>query len=243
MSERESILSFLMFPTIWGYYLLAIAMAFLILPSLFRSDIKIMTPFFEFTIPLSDPQTRKGLRIVGAIFSVFAIILLVPICSLARPFQDFESDNGTSGNDSIEDYCRSILFAECDFASDNLHTGQRSIRVTANKHPQPNETGGTVRIFPSSPTPDLSQVKDISVWVFDTQGNNTIELKLCNGDNCPDKSWSPKESTRNAWTQITWPMSNFLNVDKHAISAIELYVWNDGVYYFDDVEWHQAKKQ
>lgn len=243
MSDRESILSFLMLPTIWGYSFLLIAMVFLLLPYLSQSDIKIMNKFFEFTITLSNARTRKRLRIVGAILSVFAIILLVPICSLARAFQDFEPENGTSGNNSAADYCLGTWFAKCDLASDNAHAGQSSIRVTVNKHPQPDQSGGTVRIFPSSPTLDLSQAKDISLWVFDTQGNNTIELKLCNGQNCPNRAWSAKESNHNSWTQITWPMSNFPNVDKHAITAIEVYEWKDGVYYFDDVDWNRAKTQ
>jgi len=153
-------------------------------------------------------------------------------------FQNFEIDNNTSDNSNINDYCRSIWYASCNFESKIVHSGNRSIRVDVKGHSNSNETGGTVRIFLTTNPLNFFSVNAISIWVYDTQGDNTVELKLCNSDSCPDKVWSGKQATKNNWTEITWPISEFKNVDKKNVTAIELYEWNEGVYYFDNITYH-----
>lgn len=162
--------------------------------------------------------------------------------------QNFEQGNGTPGKDGIGDYCHNIWYADCKFELENtlprsersprVPESKRALRIEVRNHDNPKETGGTVRIFPSSEILDLSKATSIHLWVYDTQGNNTIELKLCNGGNCPDSIWStPIKSRHNTWKKITWPVSKFENVDKSRITGLEIYEWNSGIYYIDDIGW------
>ncbi len=153
-------------------------------------------------------------------------------------FQDFEVKNGTPGNGSLENYCRNIWYAQCEFEPKLSHTGKQALLVKVLRHQSGNEKGGTVRIFASSRSPiNVLNGRIISAWIYDTNGNNTVELKLCNGDKCPDRVWSAMRSTKNQWSEITWPISSFTNIDKSGITAIEMYEYNDGIYYVDDITW------
>jgi hypothetical protein len=157
-------------------------------------------------------------------------------------FQNFEKDNGTppgAGN-----YFWDAWFTTCTFSEPPLpvHTGQRAVRVEAyakQKGDPQTDTGGTVGINPSSDKPiDLSEATTISVWVYDTQDNNTVELKLRDWDERVSNAlWSEKESVKDQWVLITWDLPDFEGVDKSRIKNIELYEWNDGVYFFDDVRY------
>jgi len=94
-------------------------------------------------------------------------------------------------------------------------------------------------INPSSSEPiDLSSATTLSVWVYDTQGNNTVELRLRDyNDALSNNVWSEMQAEQNQWTEITWSLSDFAGVDLSQIKNIELYEWWDGVYYFDAVSW------
>ena len=167
MNEKESILSFLALPSEFGLILLIVALTLLLAPYFSGAD------FGRFKIPNFPPKTRRSLRVIGPLFLIVTVILYLPIISLAQSgsFQNFESNNGTPGSDSIDNYCRSIWFTRCEFTSETAHTGKRSILVKVEKHQQPDQNSGTVPIFPSSVTPlDLSKAKVSSAWVYDTQG-------------------------------------------------------------------------
>jgi len=147
-------------------------------------------------------------------------------------FQNFEANNGTPG-----DYFRDVWHMTCSFESTIVHEG-RSVRCQAHAGDMGSH-GGTVAIYPSSSKPiDLSSGSALSVWVYDTQGSNTVELRLCNYDTvCSNNVWSERKSSQNEWTEITWPLSALTGVDKSKIRSIQIYEWNDGMYYFDDITW------
>jgi hypothetical protein len=149
-------------------------------------------------------------------------------------FQNFEPDNGTPG-----DYCQEVWFAKCSFESTVVREGGRAVRVHAHAEAGGAGNGGTVGIYPSSSGPiDLSSATTLSVWVYDTQGNNDVELKLRDyNDALSNKVWSEMHAEHNNWTEITWSLSGFTGVDLSQITSIELYEWWDGVYYFDAVSW------
>jgi len=154
-------------------------------------------------------------------------------------FQNFEPYYITSNNDESETFCRDIWFASCQLNQKIVHGGKQSIKITIKKHQNTKENGGTIRIFSLSKNPiDLSFAKSISIWINDKVGNNTIELSLCNGDICLEKSWSTAKSIKNKWTEITWPTSNFQKTDMKNVTAMEIYEYHDGIYYIDDVTWH-----
>ena len=158
--------------------------------------------------------------------------------NISTMFQSFEPDTHTPENDGRESVCRAKWRASCQFESQNVHTGARSIRVNVQNPRRPQENGGTIRLFPSSREQiDLSSAASISVWVYDTQDNNTVQLKLCDEHNCSNEVWSEDPSVRGEWAEISWPISKFSDIDKRKVTAIEIFEWNDGVYYFDDVRW------
>jgi hypothetical protein len=158
-------------------------------------------------------------------------------------FQNFERNNGTplEGNGEKEsDYFWDAWFMDCSFSEDIVYEGQRamSCRAFAHEKGSPNDTGGTVGIKPSSNEPiDLSLATTFYVWVYDTQGSNTVELKLCDDNGCPSNIWSEQKAFQNQWTRITWPVSVFTGIDRSRIRYIEIYEWNDGTYYFDTIGW------
>jgi glucosylceramidase len=148
-------------------------------------------------------------------------------------FQNFEPGNATPG-----DYFQNKWYTTCLFDTAILHSGSRSIHCLANAG-SVGAHGGTVAIYPSSSAPiNLSSGTTLSVWVYDTQGSNDIELKLCDDSGCHDQAfWSTNHAVKDGWTEVTWQLSPFTAVDKTQIRSIELYEWNDGGYYFDDVVW------
>lgn len=159
-------------------------------------------------------------------------------------FQDFERNNGTPLEEGDEeqdiDYFWDAWFMDCSFSQDTVYEGQRAMccRAFADESGSPNDTGGAVGIKPSSSEPiDLSSASTIHVWVYDTQGNNTVELKLCDDNGCSNSIWSEQEASQNAWTGINWPLSALTDIDKSRIRYVEIYEWNDGIYCFEAVSW------
>lgn len=151
-------------------------------------------------------------------------------------FQNFEEGNGTPSGE----YCWDAWFVTCALSQSQVHEGERAIEVNAHAEAEgdPNDTGGTVGVNPSSSVPvDLTSATVFSVWVYDTQGNNDIELRLCDENGCSNDIWSDNQSSQNEWSKITWDLSDITAVDKSRITHIELYEWHDGIYYFDSIEW------
>jgi len=147
-------------------------------------------------------------------------------------FQNFEPDNGTPG-----EYFRDAWCMDCSFSKDRVYEGQRSICCDAHAERDGKGKGGTVGIYSSSDPIDLSPFATIFVWVYDTQGYNTVELRLCDDNGCPKNIWSEQQASQNTWTRIAWPLSAFTDVNKSRIRSIEIYEWNDGIYCFDAVSW------
>ena len=191
---------------------------------------------FSYPLPGKSVATFKWNPFDWVTHTVYLPIVL----KAYRPsssFQDFEPANGTPG-----DTCEPVWFAECSFESTIVHDGSRSVLVHTHadaNSDDPDYHGGTVHINPSSSSPvDLSPATTISVWVYDTQDDNTVELKLCgNPNHCSDPVWSTMPACRDTWTEITWPLSAFTGIDKSQITHIELYEYRDGIYYFDNISW------
>ncbi len=153
-------------------------------------------------------------------------------------FQDFELGNGTP--DRPGNYFWDAWRITCSYSEspNPVLQGARAAHCDTNPNfpgVKTGDSGGTVGINPASPEPlDLSHATTISVWVYDTQGRNTLELKLRDEhDQQSNPIWSKALSVRNQWTPITWVLSEFKNVNLSRIKNIELYERNDGTYYFD----------
>lgn len=164
------------------------------------------------------------------------------------PFQDFERC-------SPEDDCFEQPFRmECSLAKDVIHQGAQALRCEV-PAAEGDSKGGTVGvIYSSSGSIDLSSATTISVWVYDTVGKNTVQLRLHDVNGCASEHlWSEMESCPDEWRQITWSLSegklgqlaaehsleDCTSVDMSQIKSIEFYEFNQGVYYFDEAS-HDA---
>ena len=150
--------------------------------------------------------------------------------------QNFESDNGTEG-----EYYTQVWNCAVDFESKKVHSGNRSIKMDAV------ENGGTVgiKLIGHQGQVDLSKAKKISLWVYDPQGENTVELRLKDANGVGGSGldglslWSTEKVRQNAWTKVVWELKKYPQVeglDKTKISSIEIYEQHAGTYYFDDLE-------
>lgn len=147
-------------------------------------------------------------------------------------FQNFEFGNGTPSA-----YFYDAWRTTTSFDSSTYHGGTRSVKMIVPALDNEN-TGATIGINAASSSGhlNLQNATVLSIWVYDTQGSNTIELKLKDSDGTIGPGmWSEMSATKNQWTKISWNVSSYSGVSKSSISSIELYEWNQGTYYFDDV--------
>src|SRR3989338_9114060 len=190
------------------------------------NDTNILDPKPESIINLSNPVVINGSS-SGS----------VQVGVTNNVFHNLDPNNGTSGI-----YFQDIYQSSPAFETTTVHSGTRSLKITAASG------GGTVGILAanSSTYLDLSTATSLSVWVYDTQGNNTLQLRLKdnNGDGGSGSDanflWSDAASVQNQWTKITFDLNRYpdaANLDLDRISKIELYEYNQGVYYFDDLEY------
>jgi hypothetical protein len=158
-------------------------------------------------------------------------------------FQDFEKDNGSCAGPGC--YFWDAWFTSCDFNPPNVQASQGAragccrafAQATAQARGQADVNGGTMGINPMLQYPiDLSSASYIGVYIYDTQGSNTVQLKLRDGNDIVSTPvWSAKKAQQKKWTLVTWPLADFRGVDESRIKNIELYEWNDGFYCFDYV--------
>lgn len=152
--------------------------------------------------------------------------------------QNFEPSNGTSGGTCYQQ----IWNCTGDYEMTQVHNGAQSLKLETASN------GGTtgVRVMGEKGTADLSKAKKITLWVYDTQGDNTIELRIKDangsGGTGPDGKtlWSTNKAKKNAWTKIEWDLKNYptgSGLDMTQVSMLELYEFNSGVYFIDDVEY------
>ena len=136
-------------------------------------------------------------------------------------------------------YFKDIWQSDAVLNLSTVHGGARSLKISAGSG------GGTVAVYPANSTQvvDLSAATTFSVWVYDTQGNNTIQLRLRDSDGDGGSGgdgyylWSSNASVQNVWTKINWDLTTYPsvpNLDKNKIASVESYEFNQGVYYFDD---------
>lgn len=102
--------------------------------------------------------------------------------------------------------------------------------------------GGTIEINPeNSSVVDMSHATNFKFWVYDTEGHNTIQLRLVDSSGSQyDAVYSTMQSVSNKWTNITIALTNFHHEDLAHIAQIQLYEYNDGIYYFDDLSYDQT---
>lgn len=136
--------------------------------------------------------------------------------------QDFEPGNGTAGQ-----YYWDYGQAQAAFSAEKLMEGSRRAVKTR---------GDKFGInFSSSPV-NLSGASGIFVYVYDCVGDNTVELELHDVAGRSFKIWSTDKSMRNRWARVDFDLTAFQDrIDLSRVKSLELYEWNQGAYYFDNV--------
>lgn len=183
-----------------------------------------------------NPKAEAIANLLNPIAIVGVASNTIPVEVTNNIYQNFEPNNGTPGS-----YFQDVYQSSPAFETAIVHSGTRSLKISAAS------SGSTVGILAanSSGYIDLSTAKSLSVWAYDTQGNNTVQLRLKDADgdggsgNDGNCLWSDTSAVQNQWTKITFDLNRYpdvANLDLNRISKIELYEWNQGVYYFDDLE-------
>ncbi|MEM2878176.1 MAG: glycoside hydrolase family 2 TIM barrel-domain containing protein [Candidatus Hadarchaeales archaeon] len=158
-------------------------------------------------------------------------------------FQDFEPGNGTPSQ-----YYYDSWSSRPTFDANAVFGGTRSLRMNAiGSGGDPSfHGGGTVGINVASPEGkiNMQNAHSIFMWVLDTQGNNTLELRLRDNTGSLGPAWWSNDhpalnltgiAVKDNWTKFAWDLESYYGVDKSRIIGIELYEWWDGYYYFDNI--------
>ena len=184
---------------------------------------------YTVTLTVTDDDGKTNYRIRE--------VVVLPSAQNEVSFQNFELGNGTPGS-----YCYSAWRSSVDTESSIVHGGARSVKMIVPAFDGEN-IGAVIGINAASSSGymDFQNAIILKAWVYDTQGSNTIELKLkdSNGTIGPGL-WSDMSSTQNQWVQISLDISTYSGVNKSRIASIEFYEWNQGTYYFDDVSFVQS---
>ncbi len=143
--------------------------------------------------------------------------------------QDFESANGTTGS-----YYWSVWNSTPTFSAGTVHRGARAVTMNAN---------GTIGIYPVTAGANAANADTFSVWVYDTEGANTCEMRLTDTNGGTKTVWSSNAAVQNQWTELTWPAGSFTGVDLGNINDVQLYEANNGTYYFDDVGFYRQEQK
>lgn len=183
-------------------------------------------------VDLSAGQQVMRIAMDSNLFNINYVNIYQPTGTVM--FQNFEPGNGTPG-----DYFWDVWQSSPSFESSIVQEGTRSVKITTGSG------GGTVGINAASSSGyfDMTNATYFYIWVYDTQGSNTVQLRLKDNDgdggsgNDGNFLWSSMSSVQNQWTKITWNLSQYPNVpnlDWNRIAAIEIYELNQGTYYLDN---------
>lgn len=128
---------------------------------------------------------------------------------------------------------------EATLSNEIVHSGNNALRMTG--------TGGegegqTVGVHLNDQPVDLTAYDQICLWVYDTVGNNSLELRLVDSENASQTVWSDQDNAantpftrQNAWVQICFNLAEFDQVDHSALNDVEIYMFHTGDYYIDEI--------
>lgn len=81
---------------------------------------------------------------------------------------------------------------------------------------------------------DVSAMTKIAFYVKDTQGNNTVPVKLIDSEGKTAETYTAA-AVKDSWTKLEVPLSSFNGINKSSITEISIYEWQNGTYYFDNI--------
>lgn len=182
-------------------------------------------------------QIEKMKQVGGVYITILAVVqdfeasngTAIATKTVFNSIQDFEAGNGTAGN-----YFWSVWNSTPTFSAGTVHQDARAVTMNAN---------GTVGILPITSSVNAANADTFSVWVYDTEGTNTCEMRLTDTNGGTTAVWSSNNAVQNQWTELTWPASSFTGVDLSNINDVQLYEANNGTYYFDDIGFYRQEQK
>jgi len=134
--------------------------------------------------------------------------------------QDFE----------YEDSGYRVFQAEAILSTEIKHGGNSSLKMTG--------TGGewhTVGAYLYDRPLDVTSATQICVWIYDTVGRHTVGMRLWDKYGVNQEVWSNGRTQLNKWKQVCLSLSDYDQVDLSTLAKVEMCMYWDGVYYFDDI--------
>jgi beta-galactosidase len=136
-----------------------------------------------------------------------------------------------------EDSYYEVYQANADLSTEVKHSGNSSLRMTG--------TGGdwhTVGAYLYNRPANVNPCGKICIWVYDTVGTNTVELRLLDTAGTSQPVWSDAENAcdnpktqLNSWVRMCFNLAIFDRVNLSALNKIQVTMFWDGAYYFDDI--------
>ncbi|MFO8089954.1 MAG: glycoside hydrolase family 2 TIM barrel-domain containing protein, partial [Desulfatiglandaceae bacterium] len=134
--------------------------------------------------------------------------------------QDFE----------YEDSYYAAFQAEASLSIEVKYSGNSSLKMTG--------TDGewhTVGAYLYQRPRDITTANQICIWVYDTVGRNTVGLRLVDKYGNNQEVWSNSRTQLNKWKQMCFNLSDFDQVDRSVLTKVQMTMYWDGVYYFDEL--------
>jgi beta-galactosidase len=154
----------------------------------------------------------------------------LPVASTTS-FQTFETTGGT-----INAYGWSGASSTAARSATQAHAGSYSVEYI---HGGAGGANANVVITPESGAASINLTANgetkLVFWVYDTQGSNTVNVKIIDSLANQANVWTTASSTQNSWTEFTMNLSDFTGVNMAQVASIEFIEWNPGTYYIDDV--------
>lgn len=86
---------------------------------------------------------------------------------------------------------------------------------------------------------NVSGMSKIAIDVYDTMGNNNFAVKLTDTSGMSKEIWG-SSAVKDTWAVAEVPLSSYTGIDLTAIEKVEIYEWNDGTYYMDNIRFEDA---
>ena len=188
-----------------------------------------------FTIPATINDDAKGVTITNtASFSHSSgqgsdDAVFTTAFAAANVIQDFELPGTT-----YEEWNATVGLTDT-----IVHSGDQAMFMTGTGDWH---TGGAYAY--NSPR-DIAGYDMICFWVYDTVQANTTALKLVAHNGDTQETWSDwpdhagvnqnPETTKDSWVQMCFSLAAYDLVDLSQIDSVQFTMFNEGLYYFDDV--------
>mgnify|MGYP001111364038 CR=1 FL=1 len=124
-----------------------------------------------------------------------------------------------------------VFQAEGELDTAKVYSGQYSLKMVST-----GDTYHTIGVYIYNRPVDVSSYSSVGVWIYDTVGQNTLEIRLTDSHGDTQAIWTNQRSLKNRWKLISNSLASYTQVDLTKIIKIEFCEYWEGTYYFDDAK-------